>query len=62
MRHMALHDPDSSVQEKALALKYGRQKKIQIIDGHQGHTPSHNCYFLDPDPQDFCVYHFLSLD
>jgi hypothetical protein len=38
MRHMALHDPDSSVQEKALALKYGRQKKIQIIDGHQGHT------------------------
>ena len=38
MRHMALHDPDSSVQEKSLALKYGRQKKIQIIDGHQVQT------------------------
>jgi transcriptional repressor CTCF len=37
MRHMTLHDPDSSVQEKAMALKYGRQKKIQIINGHQEH-------------------------
>jgi len=35
MRHMALHDPDSSVLEKAAALKYGRQKKIQVIDGQQ---------------------------
>ena len=35
MRHMALHDPESSVQEKAMALKYGRHKKIQYIDGHQ---------------------------
>ena len=35
MRHMALHDPDSSVQEKAMALKFGRQRKIQVIDGQQ---------------------------
>ena len=32
---MALHDPDSSAKEKAMALKLGRQKKIQIIDGQQ---------------------------
>ena len=30
---MALHDPDSTAKEKAIALKVGRQKKIQIIDG-----------------------------
>ena len=35
VRHMALHDPDSSAAEKAIALKIGRQKKIQIIDGQQ---------------------------
>merc|ERR1712062_910174 len=35
IRHMALHDPDSTEQEKAMALKIGRQKKIQIIDGQQ---------------------------
>jgi hypothetical protein len=44
MRHLALHDPDSSVQEKAMALKYGRQKKIQIIDGHQGHNTSDDSF------------------
>jgi hypothetical protein len=27
---MAIHDPESSAQEKALALKLGRQKKIQV--------------------------------
>ena len=32
---MALHDPESTAQEKAMALKMGRQKKIQIIDGQQ---------------------------
>lgn len=32
IRHMALHDPDSSVQEKALQLKMGRQKKLQIME------------------------------
>lgn len=32
---MAIHDPESAAQEKALALKIGRQKKIQIIDGQQ---------------------------
>ena len=32
---MALHDPDSTAQEKAMALKIGRQKKIQVIDGQR---------------------------
>ena len=32
---MALHDPESTAQEKAMALKRGRQKKIQTIDGQQ---------------------------
>lgn len=32
---MAIHDPESSVHEKQLALKLGRQKKIQMIDGQQ---------------------------
>ena len=41
MRHMALHDPDSSVLEKAAALKYGRQKKIQVIDGQQVKGSTH---------------------
>ena len=35
IRHMALHNPESTEQEKAMALKIGRQKKIQIIDGQQ---------------------------
>ena len=35
IRHMALHDPESTAQEKAMALKIGRQKKIQIIDGQR---------------------------
>ena len=32
---MVLHDSESTEQEKAMALKIGRQKKIQIIDGQQ---------------------------
>lgn len=32
---MALHDPDSSIREEAMALKMGRRKRIQIIDGQQ---------------------------
>lgn len=35
IRHMSVHDPESSAHEKAIALKLGRQKKIQIIDGQQ---------------------------
>ncbi|XP_065162605.1 transcriptional repressor CTCF-like [Atheta coriaria] len=35
IRHMAIHDPESCMQERQLALKMGRQKKIQIIDGQQ---------------------------
>nr|XP_053631626.1 uncharacterized protein LOC128688001 isoform X1 [Cherax quadricarinatus] len=32
---MAIHDPDASAQEKAQALKIGRQKRLQIINGQQ---------------------------
>lgn len=32
---MAVHDPESSLQEKQQALKMGRQKKIQYIDGQR---------------------------
>ena len=35
IRHMALHDPDSTAAEKAMALKIGRQKRVQVIDGQQ---------------------------
>ena len=31
IRHMAIHDPESSSHERALALKMGRQKRIQVI-------------------------------
>lgn len=33
IRHMAQHDPESNVREQSMALKIGRQKRIQIIDG-----------------------------
>lgn len=32
---MAIHDPDASAQEKAQALKIGRQKRLQLINGQQ---------------------------
>ena len=32
---MVLHDPESNEQERTMALKIDRQKKIQIIDGQQ---------------------------
>lgn len=35
IRHMAIHDPDASAQEKAQALKIGRQKRLQLINGQQ---------------------------
>lgn len=35
IRHMAQHDPESNVREQSMALKIGRQKRIQIIDGQQ---------------------------
>lgn len=35
MRHMATHDPDSALGEQAQALKLGRQKRLEIIDGKQ---------------------------
>ena len=31
IRHMALHDPESGIQQSSLALKVGRQKRIQVI-------------------------------
>lgn len=33
IRHMALHDPDPAVREEAMALKMGRQKKINLETG-----------------------------
>lgn len=38
---MAIHDPDLSIQAKQLALKLGRQKKIQMIDGQQVEVMPH---------------------
>lgn len=35
IRHMAQHDPDSAIRQEAMALKVGRQKRIQIIDGQK---------------------------
>lgn len=35
IRHMSLHDPDSSVREHAMALKVGRKKRVQIVNGQQ---------------------------
>jgi len=29
---MAIHDPESSTHERAIALKMGRQKRIQVGD------------------------------
>ncbi|XP_069364846.1 transcriptional repressor CTCF-like isoform X2 [Maniola hyperantus] len=34
IRHLAIHDPDSGHQERALALRLGRQKKIKFVDGN----------------------------
>ncbi|XP_026741535.1 transcriptional repressor CTCFL-like [Trichoplusia ni] len=33
IRHLAVHDPESGHQERALALKIGRQTKVKFIDG-----------------------------
>lgn len=35
IRHMAIHDPESAVHERAMALKIGRQKRIQLVNGQQ---------------------------
>lgn len=35
IRHMAFHDPDSRSREQAMALKVGRQTRVQVIDGKQ---------------------------
>lgn len=32
---MSLHDPDSTVREHAMALKVGRKKRVQVINGQQ---------------------------
>lgn len=32
---MSLHDPDSTVREHAMALKVGRKKRVQIVNGQQ---------------------------
>lgn len=35
IRHMSLHDPDSTVREHAMALKVGRKKRVQVVNGQQ---------------------------
>lgn len=35
IRHMCMHDPDSEAIQTANALKLGRQKKIQVINGEE---------------------------
>ena len=53
---MALHDPDSTAQEKAIALKIGRQKKIQIIDGQQVRSILFSFYLCSVKFIEFKVY------
>ncbi|CAL4127788.1 unnamed protein product [Meganyctiphanes norvegica] len=43
IRHMAIHDPDASAQEKAQALKIGRQKRLQLINGQQVEVYTGDC-------------------
>lgn len=40
IRHMALHDPESTAREEAIALKEGRQKRIDIRLTGEGGTTS----------------------
>lgn len=35
IRHMAMHDPDPKLIEESKALKVGRQKRVQTIDGQR---------------------------
>lgn len=35
IRHMSLHDPESTVREHAMALKVGRKKRVQVVNGQQ---------------------------
>lgn len=32
---MSLHDPDSTIREHAIALKVGRKKRVQVVNGQQ---------------------------
>jgi len=50
---MALHDPESTEQEKAIALKIGRQKKIQIIDGQQVEVLTGDDEDDEEEPEDY---------
>lgn len=36
IRHMAYHDPNSNIKEEAFALKVGREKRIQLLEGQEG--------------------------
>ena len=49
---MALHDSESTEQEKSMALKVGRQKNIQIIDGQQVDVLTDN----EEEPEDYEDY------
>lgn len=35
IRHMALHDPESGIIEESYALRVGRQRRVQYIDGQE---------------------------
>lgn len=45
---MALHDPESSAREHALALKIGRKKRIEMINGE----PVEQDYYDDEDDEE----------
>lgn len=45
---MALHDPDSTIREQALALKIGRKKRIEMINGE----PVEQEYYDDEDDEE----------
>ena len=52
---MALHDPKSTEQERAMALKIGGQKKIQIIDGQQVEVLTGDNEDDEEEPENFDV-------
>ncbi|XP_077302495.1 uncharacterized protein LOC143922940 isoform X2 [Arctopsyche grandis] len=44
IRHMAIHDPESAIHEKNLALKIGRQRKVQLLDPQLLQNGQHDEY------------------
>ncbi|KAL0851884.1 hypothetical protein ABMA28_000177 [Loxostege sticticalis] len=53
IRHLAVHDPDSGHQERALALKIGRQRKVKYVDGNaQELQEEHDALAEEDEEQD----------